>query len=1358
MLLSTNKTIIGTSVNNAAGQGEQKVVQAQLATNLNNATLVSGTSNTVLDTIGTGNWKFYVAGNTSVASITSASASTEWTGGSLMPYVPPPTDYYLYYTLNSGPVSGNIITDSVSGNTATLMGGATISTSFSKFGAGSLYVNNTQSYSSGNSQHLKLPTITVSSSGFTVALWTYVTSSPSFPFFFDFSTATNGGSQGSNSMILRGDSGRYAFYPFLTNGTGDAIYTPGGTLSNNNWIHICITIATNKLIQIYVNSVSVYSGITAIDIFANNVKTESILGTTFFPDVGLKGYIDDFRIYNRAITSDEVSAVYVGLSKIKDAASGATWMPTSATPVDASETSYTVKSTEIALTPGTNSTFAVWTAPKSTNIHVDVSFADYHTRSAGVGFQIFKINSDNTFGSVLFPRTVTSTALTNAAPTNYLSVPLKTISVAAGDKIYYRIDANGNTTAASSVLATNIYTDNNYIPPLSATNINETKVAQAQLATNLNNASLVSGTANTVLDTIGTGNWKFYVAGNTSVASITSASASSEWTGGSLLTYNPSTALVLTDYLYFYNFSTSKVSGTTVYDVVGNYTGTLSGLASVAVDGNSRVPGQGYLKLNLSNGLTYMTFPTFTTPANGFSFSMWFYSNNTPDWGRLFQFGTVNSDRILASIHTSQIRLYTDGAGVVDTSYIPTNYTWYHFVWTFASNGTWIIYINGTSIYNSVKTYPPQNSRASNYLGNSPNGEYLTGGIDNFRYYNYVLSPSNVTSIYNSGDNDVSFPASLKDAASGATWVPTSATPVDASETSYTVKSTEIALTPGTNSTYAVWTAPKTTNIRLDVSFADYHSRSAGVGFQIFKINSNNTFGSVIFPRTVTSTALTDAAPTNYLSVPSKTISVTAGDKIYYRIDANGNTTSASSVLATNIYTDNNYIPPLSATNVNEQKVVQAQLATNLNNASLVSGTANTVLDTVGTGNWKFYVAGNTSVASISSASASTEWTGGSLLSYDSGNPLVFSYSFDTTTQIGSTVKNTTTNAYDLTLYSGAQIATASPAPYSSDNAGYLTMNVSSGQYAQSNATLSLSQPWTISYWFKHSGGSPNVSATMFEMGDSNLNAIRLSDNNVVASHTNGSQVETGANYSVYYNDTNWHHLCFVYSGGSISVYGDGVNTQNGTQNFNVTTNFTYFSFGKSYIFPNPTSGSWTMNFDKFNIFNTALSAGQVSSLYNNTFTIVINPTLKNAITGVTWKPLSATAVDSTETSYTVKSTEVALKPGTNSTYAVWTAPKTTNIRVDVSFADYHTRSAGVGFQIFKINSDNTFGSVLFPRTVTSTALTDVASTNYLTVPSVNLSVATGDKIYYRVDANGNTTAASSVLATNIYSYSGKWS
>jgi len=446
----------------ASNPAETRVLQANLGNNLAAATLVVGNANTVLDTIGTGDWKFYVAGNTSTAAITSTSASAEWTVGSFIPYVPPPTppsNYSIFYPFDSDSFSGTNVGNKATGsyvNDAVLTNGATISTSQYKYGTASLYLNNPTATGSA-AQNLKLPTFTISqSTGFSVSFWIYnIMPILETTFLFDFSSSTGGG----NSMMLNStNANTYAFYSNYSSSTS-AVNTSTGVLKLNQWSHVCITISTTNSTKIYVDSVAVYSGTPLGNAFAGTAKTGAMLGATYFGSKGFYGYIDDFKIYNTELTSGNVSSLYTGSSGsfFKDATTGATWMPIPATVVDASETSYTVKSNEIALAPGTNSTYAVWTAPKPTNIRVDVSFADYHSRSAGVGFQMFKINSDNTFGSVIFPRTVTSTALTNANPTNYLSVPSRSLSVATGDKIYYRIDANGNTTAASSVLATNIY-------------------------------------------------------------------------------------------------------------------------------------------------------------------------------------------------------------------------------------------------------------------------------------------------------------------------------------------------------------------------------------------------------------------------------------------------------------------------------------------------------------------------------------------------------------------------------------------------------------------------------------------------------------------------------------------------------------------------------------------------------------------------------------------------------------------------------------------------------------------------------------------------------------------------------------
>ena len=85
-LSSGGGSTISMPINSTGGQGETRLVQAQLATNLNAGIFVAGNSNTVYDTVGTGDWKFYVAGGNSISSITASSTSTEWTAGNLLSY------------------------------------------------------------------------------------------------------------------------------------------------------------------------------------------------------------------------------------------------------------------------------------------------------------------------------------------------------------------------------------------------------------------------------------------------------------------------------------------------------------------------------------------------------------------------------------------------------------------------------------------------------------------------------------------------------------------------------------------------------------------------------------------------------------------------------------------------------------------------------------------------------------------------------------------------------------------------------------------------------------------------------------------------------------------------------------------------------------------------------------------------------------------------------------------------------------------------------------------------------------------------------------------------------------------------
>ncbi len=1376
MFLSNNG--IGTPVYSYTGQGAQKIVQAQLATNINNTSLVLGNANSITDTVGTGNWKLYVSPSTSTEAITSASASTEWTAGSLLSYTD--VDYYMFYPFNTSMVSGNTVLNKATETyDAILYGNASIindvpspATKPAATGTGYLSMN----VGTGQYMRMNQQPISLNSSGISFAFWfrwnNTVSNTPVFSF-----------DDGTNYFIIYMWTPDWCVIAFKTSsGTNSGYLFNRGSyqIAIGDWVHVAFRSSNGSY-------------------YLNGIKIGSIS-------------------YNAAITLFQPTNFYLGNTS--------------------ASASFLINGLDFASKPGT--------------ISVD-NFIFYN-----------KILTEPEIGALY-----------------------------AKANIYYTFDSDsisGGTSVGSKASGSYVY--------------NATLVNGASIDTTNPSPAPTAGTGHLSLTSTNT------VATNPHVR----------------LTYQP----------------------------VFNYTQNWFSVAFWARSNST---------LGSSAKITFFDFANSIAASENanYSYSMYLQSNNIR---AKISYGTSGTA-------TDDILMYTDSS-------ILTDNVWRHYVWTIDNPTTWRLYINSVLVFTKSSGFnrgtpldyvSPSGINYTNCFIGRDAGSWQTasfsGAIDEFRWYSSrTINQTEIDNLYYT-TAPVGKLGRFQNPSGGIPyWMPIPATVVEASETSYTVKSTEIALYPGANSTYAVWTAPKTTNLKIDVSFADYHSRSVGVGFQMFKINADDTFGSVIFPRTVTGNALTNAASTNYLSVPSANISVSAGDKVVYRIDANGNTTSASSVIATNIYADNNYILPLYSTNINETQLTQAQLATNLNSAYLVSGNANTVYDTVGTGNWKFYIAGNTSTSAITSSSSSAEWSVSSPLTYESSTPIVLNYEFDAANQVGSTIKNLATDDYALTLYNGASIATATPAPYSP---GYLSMNISSGQYASATVPFSLSTPWSFSFWHRTSGTDRTGGGTftLFEMGNTAGFGLRIESSpnwKGINSYKNGTQFD-GYYYSNT-NDTSWTHYVITLSGNTIyNGYINGVKVWTGFPNLNVTSNFTYMNFGKSNMssVSPPIGGSYVVNIDKFQIHNKALTADEViaiysqasiyypfetadislsaptkigdfssgSYVYNGTlvgssigvdansrvsgkgylsltnstyfkivpfsvassgltisfwgrftdstssrifdmrspeislqrrtaafalyvtgvndvltsgnvfdgvwrhyavtiayagtsgatsayklytngavtatataaypalgsrstynigsygdtgtvgmdggiddfriyqraisaaeiatlYTGIQPPAFKDATTGVTWITKPAISVDATETSYTVKSNEIALKPGTNSTYAIWTAPKTSNIRIDVSFADYHSQSAGVGFQIFKINSDNTFGSVIFPRTVTSAILTD-ASSNYLTVPTTSLSVSTGDKVVYRIDANGNTTAASSVLATNIYSYSGIW-
>jgi hypothetical protein len=147
----------------------------------------------------------------------------------------------------------------------------------------------------------------------------------------------------------------------------------------------------------------------------------------------------------------------------------------------------------------------------------------------------------------------------------------------------------------------------------------------------------------------------------------------------------------------------------------------------------------------------------------GITFSLWFRMNttNTGNYPRIFDFNNGLSTRwIIISRLGIQNKLCFDinnstnpsGNRITTNDYIDGN--WHHIVWSINNVGKWDIYIDGvvasftaplpTNINIENITFP------TNYFGKSGvNGDgYLSGNIDDFRMYDFVLTSNQAQQLY----------------------------------------------------------------------------------------------------------------------------------------------------------------------------------------------------------------------------------------------------------------------------------------------------------------------------------------------------------------------------------------------------------------------------------------------------------------------------------------------------------------------------------------------------------------------------------------------------------------------------------
>ncbi|GAA4777184.1 MULTISPECIES: LamG-like jellyroll fold domain-containing protein [Flavobacterium] len=190
---------------------------------------------------------------------------------------------------------------------------------------------------------------------------------------------------------------------------------------------------------------------------------------------------------------------------------------------------------------------------------------------------------------------------------------------------------------------------------------------------------------------------------------------------------------------YQFNFDNNyqDTTGTKSFGSVGNFEADRNGVANKA--------------LRLNNLGTFTNLNGIPVGNASRSVSIWFkmYGFNSDNF--LFSYGSSTSNQSYGfSLTSNQINNYAWANDLTHTTSIPLN-TWKHLVVTFDSaTDVASIYLNGVLITSAVKSAWNTSNDVNFYLGASPNsGDFFNGAVDDLKIYNYPLTQTEITNLYN---------------------------------------------------------------------------------------------------------------------------------------------------------------------------------------------------------------------------------------------------------------------------------------------------------------------------------------------------------------------------------------------------------------------------------------------------------------------------------------------------------------------------------------------------------------------------------------------------------------------------------
>jgi autotransporter-associated beta strand protein len=651
----------------------------------------------------------------------------------------------------------------------------------------------------GSMQFVTLPAgITTNLTDFTIATWVYLNGTQGYwSRLFDFGAGvTNSAGWPMRYMFLCPSAGSINFTISVGSDQVENGYSPAQSVTTasvlpiNSWHHVAVTLAGTTC-SIYVDGVLAGSGTITITPSQLGTTTQNCIGRSqWTSDPYLIGRVDDFRIYNGALSAAQLAALVAAYPVPPPAPTNVVATVVSANEIDFTwspangATNYYVKRSTTSGGP-----YTTISAPLT-----QTNFSD--TSLIGGNTYYYVVTAINDGGATNSTPVSATTLTAPAAPASLTATAVSSSQInlswpASAGATSYNVNSANFSGGPYTVIATNVtatgYTNTGlhngatYYYVVTAVNANgvSTNSLEASATTqplpampagvmatpgNLSvqvqwNAAAYAASYNVKRSTTSASGY-FTIASNVMTAGfldtgltngttyyyvVSAVNAVGESANSAEVSATP------TDLLDWWKFD--ETSGSTAADsgaranngtLMGGAT-WISGISSNAVhlDGTA-------------NG--YVSFPSgLVSTLNDFSICSWVKADASATWARVFDFGSGTGTYMFLSPFngsgTVRYAILTPSSGGeqgINSPAALSTGTWHHLAVTL-SGTTGVLYIDGQAVgTNSSMTLTPSSlgSTTTNYIGKSQwNDPNLTGSVDDFRIYARALSGGEIAAL-----------------------------------------------------------------------------------------------------------------------------------------------------------------------------------------------------------------------------------------------------------------------------------------------------------------------------------------------------------------------------------------------------------------------------------------------------------------------------------------------------------------------------------------------------------------------------------------------------------------------------------